>query len=169
MAVTLKFRLTEDDMKIAAKYAPRGARNRFWTWLLCIFFAALSLDLMLFGGHDTGRTIIALGGVLFGFLAVTYYEHARSAHEDLENWGVLEYVFSKESVWLRFKMIEHRIPWDHYRRVQELPTHFLLIAEGRDMVIVPKSAFESQPQMDEFRRLTENIRQSIPARQGSAR
>ena len=164
MAIELKFEMTLQLIDEARSTVAKKMTDRFWTWMILNAFGTLILEMIVFKNAGSEYVIFSLGIFLFVMYWVVLWNYRRTLNKRIKETGICEYIFSNENILVRFGKCESKIQWGYFKKMQETAKYFFLFKDEDSISIIPKSAFTSDKQMDEFREMLDLIRTNLKAR-----
>ena len=151
-------------------YAARRAVMRHTTWMrfsgyvVLLFFPLVIIGMNLAAGHTVGDAVRTNGVIYAGLVIIwlvglpllTRWSSARMLRTTPSFQGELEYSFTTAGMKVRSPVSFAEITWATFVRAIETREFFLLFHNKQIASFLPKSAFGSTEEQQEFRSLVSN-------------
>ncbi len=148
MNMHLNFSLTADEYVNLMRYLVNWRR---YAWII-----GVAMLFVLAQYFVIGLQALAYLGMLLVFLVLLYFLVQRSVRKGFlmspQLQAALHYHFTEAGFQVRTEEVENEYTWDMFWRAREVPEWFLLQQNGGVYNYVPKRAFNSLAEEEEFRK-----------------
>jgi hypothetical protein len=179
MQIRLQVSLTVDDylesqqelrrqerLSLYGKQPPKPAFRKP-TWVLvgvlaAILYFGLGITAALQGNGTGVFSVRAILTILCGIVAIALYALRRKIWNRILQWSVkdglpkqLDVTLGDASMEIRTETTTTSMTWNHFVKVSETEHLFLLMNETKGCHLLPKRAFGTAQELDEFRRFAQ--------------